>query len=288
MRDVHATGAARIEPHPVDADVKPARWAHRPARLARMDRLCGLALVAADAALLDAGIDPSGWDGDRVGIVVGTAFGCHATNEEYYRGLLEGGVRGASPRLFAYTLPSSPAGELTIHYGARGPSETVVSGRHAGVEAASRAARLCAAGLCDVAIAIAVDVGGATLAALGHEVRDAAAAVVIERGDPARGRSAPLRGQIVGAATAWRGSEESGPRPDEAASAATVGALAEGGEAQAMAVLPVRAGDDAVGAMAALADWIRAPTQASLLVQTDPGGGAAVLFLIPPGYGAAT
>src|SRR2546430_766752 len=62
MHDVHATGAARVAAAPGD-DLKPARWAFRPARLARMDRLCGLALVAADAAIADARLDPAAWGG---------------------------------------------------------------------------------------------------------------------------------------------------------------------------------------------------------------------------------
>src|SRR5439155_1316 len=70
MHDVHVTGAARIDPASPGADIKPERWALRAPKLARMDRLCALALVAADGALLDAGLDPAGWNGDRVAIVV--------------------------------------------------------------------------------------------------------------------------------------------------------------------------------------------------------------------------
>src|SRR5262245_28681736 len=99
MRDVHITGAAWLALRD-GAELKPERWAGRAARLARMDRLCALALVAADAALLDAGVDPARAAGERLAVVVGTAFGCHATNEEYERGRR---AEGPSPRLFAYT-----------------------------------------------------------------------------------------------------------------------------------------------------------------------------------------
>jgi 3-oxoacyl-[acyl-carrier-protein] synthase II len=158
MRDVFVSGVAVVD---AAADPRQARWRTKPPRLARMDRACTLALLAAEAALADAGAAPD-WDGARVGVVVGTAFGCHATNEEYYRGALDP-ARGASPRLFAYTLPSSPLGEVSIHLGARGPAEAVVSGGHAGVEAVARAGRLCAAGRADLVVAIAVEVGGGTL-----------------------------------------------------------------------------------------------------------------------------
>lgn len=278
MQDIHLTGGARIDPAP--ADLKPERWVLKPARLARMDRLCGLALAATDAALLDARADPGRWNAGRIAVVVGSAFGCHATNEEYYRGLLAEGPRGASPRLFAYTLPSSPIGEITIHYGARGPAEALISGRHAGVEALQRAARLCAAGLADLAIAVAVDTGGATLSALGHVVGDCAAAIIVEPGDAARGRGATLWAEIAGSGGAFRHRD-----PDEAAAAARRHALSERGIAALdSAELAQRGGDDAVAPLAALADWLHGPKDFTTLSVADDAGGAAALLLIPPAH----
>src|SRR5437867_3600667 len=138
MLDVLITGAGLAPP---GVDPVAATWHRRPPRLARMDRLCTLALLAADGAVARAAVDLSAIPGERIAVVVGTRFGCHATNEAYYRGLLAEGVAAASPRLFSYTLPSSPLGELSIHLGARGAAETLCSGRHAGLEAAIRAAR---------------------------------------------------------------------------------------------------------------------------------------------------
>ena len=157
-----------------------------------MDRFSRLALVAVDRALGDAGLDPATWQGERVGLVLGTAFGCHATNEEYYRGFLAGGMGGASPRLFSYTLPSSPVGEISIHFGIRGPVEAFASGRQAGLQAIDRASRLCAQAA-DIVIAVAADVGGGTLPALGFDVHDRAAALVIESAAHAEARGAKAR-----------------------------------------------------------------------------------------------
>jgi 3-oxoacyl-[acyl-carrier-protein] synthase II len=102
--DIYIAGSAVWTKEPL----QPARWADKPAKLSRMDRLCALALVAADGAVIDAGCPKL--DGERTAVVFGSAYGCHATNEDYYRGLMREGPAGASPRLFAYTLPSSPAG----------------------------------------------------------------------------------------------------------------------------------------------------------------------------------
>ena len=276
MRDIYFTGASRFDPAPVK--LQPERWALKPARLGRMDRLCALALVAVDAALLDARVDPSRWNAERIAVVVGTAFGCHATNEEYFRGLLAEGPRGASPRLFAYTLPSSPVGEITIHYCARGPADTLVCGRRAGVEALATAARICAAGLADLAIAVAVEVGGGTLATLGHAVTDGAAAVVVERGEEARGRNATLLSEIAGAASAFRHGAS-----HEAAVAARIQAREEGGTTDVdPPAIYLRDGVDAVGPVSALVDWLHGATGSRTLAVADDAGGASALLLISP------
>ena len=140
--EVVMTGAAALTVEP-GASIAPARWAGKEARLARMDRLCALALVACDGALVDAALSPTAaeWDGERTAIVFGSAFGCHATNEDYYRGFVREGAAGASPRLFAYTLPSSPVGEMSIHYGVRGPTLVMATAWPVGWTRSSRAWR---------------------------------------------------------------------------------------------------------------------------------------------------
>ena len=140
------SGVARVES---GIDLATAAWLKRPPRLSRMDRPCGLAMYLLERLLLDAGISPGGpdWIPERVGVTVGTSLGCHQVNEEYFRGMIEGGAAGASPRLFSYTLPSSPLGEVSIAACARGPAQTFVSGAHAGLEAFDAARRLCEEGL---------------------------------------------------------------------------------------------------------------------------------------------
>jgi Beta-ketoacyl synthase, N-terminal domain len=163
----------------------PARWYDKPARLQRMDRLCALALVAADGALVDAGAPRL--DGERTAVVFGSAYGCHATNEDYYRGLLREGPAGASPRLFAYTLPSSPAGEISIHYGIRGPATTAAPGWHAGLAALAEGVQHLRSGRADRVLVVAAEVATELLKRLtGGSVRDASAAVLLGREGRAR------------------------------------------------------------------------------------------------------
>ncbi len=207
--DVVITGAASLTVA-AGASIAPARWVGNPARLSRMDRLCGLALVACDGALGDAALSPTAaeWNGERTAIVLGTAFGCHATNEDYYRGLVREGASGASPRLFAYTLPSSPVGEISIHYGVRGPTLVTSNGAPSGLDALAEGVALVAEGRADRALVCAAEVATPLLSAIvgGAALVDAAAAFVIERASDAGARGATPRGRLVGSAAAFGGS----------------------------------------------------------------------------------
>ena len=207
--DVVVTGAASLA-CVARAPLRPARWAAAPAKLARMDRLCGLGLVACDGALLDAALQPSdasAWNGDRTAVVLGTAFGCHQTNEDYYRGFLKEGAQGASPRLFAYTLPSSPVGEISIHYGIRGPAAAVAPGLTAGLAALEAALRELVSGRADRVLAAAAEVATPLLERLlaregvAPSLFDGAAALVLERTGGAAARGAAPRGRILATAT---------------------------------------------------------------------------------------
>ncbi|MGZ3442175.1 MAG: beta-ketoacyl synthase N-terminal-like domain-containing protein, partial [Polyangia bacterium] len=212
--DVVITGVSALTATP-GAAITPTRWAGSPARLSRMDRLCALALVACDGALLDGALTPSApeWNGARTAIVLGTAYGCHATNEDYYRGLVRDGTLGASPRLFAYTLPSSPVGEVSIHFGVRGPAVALANGLASGIDALAEGVATVAEGRADRALVCAVDVATPLLARIlagggdslydGAPLVDAAAGRVVERASDASARGATPRGRLLGAAAAF-------------------------------------------------------------------------------------
>lgn len=169
----------------------PADGGPRAARMARTDRLCALALHAAAAALQDAG--PG--DPDRTAVLLGTAYGCHATDEEYYRGLVQGGRLGASPRLFSYTLPSSPVGEIAIQHGLRGPAHCRVDGPCAGLAVVADALRLLRRGRAGRALVVAAET------AFPGVVHNGAAALLVDL-EHARSASAPC-GYVSQADTAF-------------------------------------------------------------------------------------
>lgn len=85
----------------------------------RMDRYSKLGLVALTHALRDAGLDQ--WSQKRnIGIVVATEFGCLNTDIDYFDTVMSQEGIGASPALFAYTLPSVFLGEAAIRFGFTG------------------------------------------------------------------------------------------------------------------------------------------------------------------------
>ena len=102
------------------------------ARAERIDRFGQLALGAVGGVL---GTPFEAAPRRDVGIVVGTAFGCIATNAAYQHRLAAHGAGGASPRLFAATVSNAAAGEVGIAYGIGGPTLTVTAGLVSGLAA---------------------------------------------------------------------------------------------------------------------------------------------------------
>ncbi len=121
----------------------------------RSDRFCQLGLQAVEAALYDAKFECDERNRERTAIVVGTAFGCHATNAEHFRQLLDGET--VRPRRFTYTLPSAVAGEIAIQFAIRGPVLTLAGSLCTGLDALDEAQRLIGRGGADHALVVAID-----------------------------------------------------------------------------------------------------------------------------------
>ncbi len=175
-------------------------WPALPRKLGRVDRGSQMFLLAGHEALAAAGWPDAAPEGTAV--VLGTRFGCLLINEAYHRELRTKGVRLASPLLFGYTVPSAPAGELSIAAALTGPNLTVLSGDAGGGVALARAAAWIRSGRIERAVAGGCDPQGAWLAQelwdLG--VRDGpgplpaegAAVLVLEEARAARRRGAPV------------------------------------------------------------------------------------------------
>ena len=100
-----------------------------------LDRYVQFALVAADEAKRDAGIDLDRLDRSRAGAVIGSGIGGLWTTEEQCRTLHEKGPRRVSPFLVPMMMINAAAGQLAIRFGLTGSNVCVSSacatGNHA-------------------------------------------------------------------------------------------------------------------------------------------------------------
>ncbi|MET8538528.1 beta-ketoacyl-[acyl-carrier-protein] synthase family protein [Streptomyces sp. NPDC005065] len=119
----------------------------------RTDRFVQLALVAADEAVADAGLNPRSWDGSRVGVVVGSAAGGVSTLETQHERFLQQGGKGVSALFHPMVLVNMVSGRLAIKYGATGPNLVTATACASGATAIGVAKDLLQSGACDVVIA---------------------------------------------------------------------------------------------------------------------------------------
>jgi 3-oxoacyl-[acyl-carrier-protein] synthase II len=91
----------------------------------RMDRLSHLAAASARMALDDAGVAVDPENRDRIGIILGTAFGSTEVAAGFTKTLFEEGPKFASPLLVPNTVMNAPAGHAAIELGIRGVNSTV-------------------------------------------------------------------------------------------------------------------------------------------------------------------
>ena len=97
--------------------------------LKKIDTFSHMALVAAELALQDSGIDIKNEDPNLVGIFLGNAIGGWLYAETELRDLYIEGREGVSPYMASAWFPAAPQGQLSIYYGIKGFSKTVVSDR---------------------------------------------------------------------------------------------------------------------------------------------------------------
>jgi 3-oxoacyl-[acyl-carrier-protein] synthase II len=212
-------GGVLIDPIPLAAVPADTR-----ARIGRLDRICRLFLAASCLAVEDAELTIERADADRVGLSFGTGLGCLLSDAEFYDRVVEHGPAAASPRVFAYTVSSAAAGEVSIALGIQGPNVTSHMGLAAGVGAIGYGCDLLQLGKADVVLAGGADANGAALmqalrdmglakpAEAARPFRDAVAGVwpsegaavaVLELEERARARGARVWAKVAGYASGF-------------------------------------------------------------------------------------
>lgn len=112
-----------------------------PRLLKKIDLFSHLALVASELALKDADIDLSNFDLKRTGIFMGNAIGGWLFAETELRDLYLEGRQGVSPYMASAWFPAAPQGQISIFYGIKGYSKTLIADRAGSLVAIAYGAR---------------------------------------------------------------------------------------------------------------------------------------------------
>jgi 3-oxoacyl-[acyl-carrier-protein] synthase II len=198
--------------------------ADRRVRVGRLDRVSRLFLAASFLAIEDAALSLPWRHAERVGLSFGTGLGCLLSDADFYERVVEQGAAAASPRVFAATVSSAAAGEVSIAMGIHGPNATLHMGLAAGLGAIGYGFDLIQLGKADLVLAGGADANGPALVEALRAMRlfkapDAArpfvdavpgawpaeggVVAVLERGDRARARGARRWGRIEGYAVGF-------------------------------------------------------------------------------------
>jgi 3-oxoacyl-[acyl-carrier-protein] synthase II len=93
----------------------------------RLDRFAQFAMVAADAAVADSGIDFGRHEPYRIGVLIGSGIGGLNEFEEQHRNLIEKGPSRISPFTIPKLMVNAASGQVSIKYGLKGPTSAVAT-----------------------------------------------------------------------------------------------------------------------------------------------------------------
>lgn len=119
----------------------------------KMDRFCQFGLYAAKQAVLDAELSLEKMNLERLGVYVGTGIGGIGTLTDNYDNFLNRGPSRVSPSLVPMMISNMAAAQISIHFGAKGPTLSPVTACSIGNTAIGEAFRLIRYGEADVIIA---------------------------------------------------------------------------------------------------------------------------------------
>ncbi len=154
-----------------------------PKELKRLARFQQVAMVAAEEARLDSGLEIDEANADRVGVIVGSGIGGLDEMEEQYSVLLERGPGRVSPLIVPWMIVDLAAGNISIRFGAKGINYAPVSACSTGNHAIGEAGEAIRRGTADVVFAGGFDCGVTPLGLAGF---CAARALSTRNDDPQR------------------------------------------------------------------------------------------------------
>lgn len=111
-------------------------------RLRRAAEVTKYAFLSAREALVCAGAYQDLFDASRAGIVSGVTHGALEYSCLFHAGVVREGPPGASPALFSDSVLNATAGTLSLAFGIKGPSHSLIGGSPVGLQAIAFAAGL--------------------------------------------------------------------------------------------------------------------------------------------------
>lgn len=110
------------------------------------------ALAAADMAVRSAGLEVTGANAHRVGVVIGSGIGGLKMIEDTHQTLVERGPRRVTPFFIPGSIVNMPAGLVSIRLGAKGPNSATCTACSTGAHAIGDAFLYIREGFCDTVI----------------------------------------------------------------------------------------------------------------------------------------
>ena len=190
------------------------------------NRSTRLGICATRLALVDAGLENSGFPGEQLGVVMASTFGHLDTLIEYDRSLFMQGPSRTNPALMPLAIPSAPGALIALSFGAKACSITLADGGAGGLDALGLGARLVRSGRTRACVVVAalghfdgliLSSSRAGLLAPSDAFRvfdkrsqgtahgEGAVALVLESAEDAQKRGAMSKGFVTGQASTFTG-----------------------------------------------------------------------------------
>lgn len=213
----------------------------------RLDRFCQFALVASHKAIVQAGIDFANYpDPYRCGVVVGSGIGGLNEIEEQHTVLFDRGPTRVSPFMIPKLMVNAASGNISVHWGLKGPSSAVATACASASNAIGDAFKLIQNDMADVIITGGSEAaitpmglsGFARMNALstrndspetasrpfdrdrdGFVLAEGAGIVVLEEFEHARRRGAKIIAEVLGYGMSSDGTHMTAPDPEGAGAA---------------------------------------------------------------------
>jgi 3-oxoacyl-[acyl-carrier-protein] synthase II len=207
----------------------------------KSDTFIHYALAATRFALQDSGLAIDEGNADRVGVIIGSGIGGLPLIEQMHQTLLERGPSRVSPFFIPGLIVNMAAGQVSIHYGAKGPNTSPATACTTGLHAVGDAFRLIQWGEADAMIAGGAEAvitplavaGFCAMRALstrndepekasrpwdvhrdGFVMSEGCGVVVLEELESARRRGAPIYAEVVGYGMSADAYHLSAPHPE--------------------------------------------------------------------------